>query len=286
MVNVMTQSSPTLAPAKENPLRSVKLPMSPKQPLGDTSIDYAKEVGLLTKSAQSPVAIGSAVGVGGLTTYLVYRLRNGVGAKNPRYALAIVSGIFATALTHGMVSWHTYKKNSSLADAFTDLEQSRKSLMEQRSAAMTHYENEIMRQQAERLVNMSKPIPIAVGIASGITAGYYIYKWRNPPGSTKQRWVLAVFGGIVASSIGNGLTAAMLPSPVASMTSQTSSASTSQAMSDDMREMLSENMSDILNFSSITSSVVSVAVLMALVGGGLTFYDRVAKPVIKKTKKR
>lgn len=35
---------------------------------------------------------------------------------------------------------------------------------------------------------------------------YGLYKWRNPPGSKKQRWVLPVIGAIVAGNIATGVT--------------------------------------------------------------------------------
>lgn len=221
----------------------------------DSPTDYAAEVGKLVKAAQSPGAIGGGLALGGATGFAIYRLRNPKGTTKPSYTLSIVGGTFAAVITHSLISWAKYRGVSdspSVSDGASGIDKLT-ALQNKMSQQSTEWDKEL----DERMKAAAHPISIGVGVGTLVAATYGLYKWRNPKGSKKQRWVLPVLGGIVASTMAQGVTASII------MKSQP----TMQTKLSDM------SLSDLFDFSSVTSGIVTAASIVCLYGGGRYLYD-------------
>lgn len=234
------------------------IPSATPSTLGeDSPTDYAAEVGKLVHAAQSPGAIAGGLALGSASGFAIYRLRNAKGTTKPTYALSVIGGVFTAVVSHALISWAMYrgsdKKNLSDMNAIDQYNQAQKRMSELNA----EYERNML-QHAKASMH---PVAIGVGIGTAAASIYGLYKWRNPKGSTKQRWVLPLIGGLLAGGAAQGLAGAVIAGSQAELpSSQTKSLS-------DMP------ISDLFDFSSVTSGIVTAASVVCLYGGGRYLYD-------------
>lgn len=211
--------------------------------------DYAKEVGDLVRAARTPTAIGSGLAIGASAGYGVHRMRRATGHDG--IVLPIASGILAATLGHGLISWAIYKRRSSaLSDQGTDLIARTQAGQQQAAAAS----RELLDTVAGHVRASYHPLAMGVGLGVSVAGTYGLYRWRNPPGSQKQRWVLPLLGGMVGGSAAHGITASII-------------ARQQRASLD------ASGLSDVLDFSSVTSTIMTAATIVCLYGGGKYLYD-------------
>jgi uncharacterized protein (DUF2062 family) len=217
--------------------------------------DYAAEVGRLVKSAQSPGAIAGGLALGTASGFAIYRLRNAKGTTKPTYALSVIGGVFTAVVSHALISWAKYKSGATLAD---------NSAIDQYSAAQkrmqemaVEYDNEMM----VRAKASMHPVAIGVGIGTAAASIYGLYKWRNPKGSPKQRWVLPVIGGLLIGGAAQGLAGAVI------------AGSQPVLQKDSAKSLADTPIADLFDFSSVTNGIVTAASIVCLYGGGRYLYD-------------
>jgi hypothetical protein len=222
--------------------------------------DYAKEVGDLVRAARTPTAIGGGLAIGAGAGYGVHRMRRATGHDG--MVLPIASGILAATIGHGLISWAQYKRRSSaLADQGTDLIAATQA-EQQRAAAASR---ELLDTVTGHVRASYHPLAMGVGLGVSVAGTYGLYKWRNPPGSQKQRWVLPLLGGLVGGSAAHGVTASIIARH------QRASPGTPTGMSGVSDH--AGGLSDVLDFSSVTSTIVTAATIVCLYGGGKYLYD-------------
>ncbi|MBU3741511.1 MAG: hypothetical protein FGM24_04405 [Candidatus Kapabacteria bacterium] len=214
--------------------------------------DYAREVGELVRAARSPVAIGGGLVIGGGAGYGVYRLRHAAGHNG--VVLPTVSGIFAATIGHGLISWISYRtKGGALGDQETELIDDYKSRQTSAEQAATE-----LKQAATRYTKAAyHPVSIGIGLGSTIAATYGLYRWRNPRGTRKQRWVLPLIGGLITGGAVQSLSASI----IASLQSGEGLSGTS-----------------VVDFSSVSSTVMTAATIVCLYGGGKYLFDTWRRP--------
>ncbi|MBS1562354.1 MAG: hypothetical protein JSS89_12175 [Bacteroidetes bacterium] len=219
--------------------------------------DYAAEVGKLVDAAQSPGAIAGGLALGGASGFAIYRLRNAKGTTKPTYALSVIGGVFTAVVSHALISWAMYrssdKKNLSDMNAIDQYNQAQKRMNELNA----EYERNMLEQAKASM----HPVAIGVGVGTAAASIYGLYKWRNPKGSTKQRWVLPVIGGLFAGGAAQGIAGAVI------------AGSRSELPATATKNLSDMPMSDLFDFSSVTSGIVTAASIVCLYGGGRYLYD-------------
>lgn len=265
----MSQSALTLLrPKSASPAASGFTPaLAISDAAGSSSpADYAHEVGQLVKAARSPLAITGGLALGAGAGYGVYRLRKGASQS---LVLPATAGIFSAIISHAFISWMSYRKRGgALSDQGAELMSTGARAIDSRATSLTEMDKrakEFASAFAERQKAMMHPISIGAGLGALVAGTYGLYKWRNPKGATKQRWVLPVIGGLLIGGAAQGLAAAIMSSSATPATLQTN-------MQD------SAAVGDLFDFSSITSSVVTAASLVCLYGGGKYLYDSWYRP--------
>lgn len=232
---------------------------------GTSPPDYAAEVGRLIASAQHPVPIASGIAAGAAAGYGMYRMQNPTRTTNRRFLMPIVTGAVGGILTHGVVSWIHYTMSGA---AMTN---ENRTGMTDSGLAITQRAAELNAQHGAgtglRAAAMGMPndviISAVAGLGGAIGSGYGIYRWRNPPGQKKQKWVLALVGGIVGGHIAGGLTFALLAA----------------RRTANIAAMLGDEAGPLpiadgpLSFSSVAASLTSAGILVGVVGGAKYLYD-------------
>lgn len=194
----------------------------------------------------------------------MYRLQNPAHTKNRRLLMPIMSGAVGAVLTHGALSWIRYTTSDDamttrIGDSGTVITQRVAELSGQRRAA------EGIRSVAMGSANDLIATVVAGGIGA-VGSGYGIYRWRNPKGQRKKKWVLALVGGIVGGHIVGGLTFAFLASRRA--------AAFASMLGDDSGPHLPATLDDgPLSFSSVSAALTSTGVLVGVLGGAKYLYD-------------
>ncbi len=234
---------------------------------GASPPDYAAEVGRLIASARHPVPIGGGIVAGTVAGYGMYRMQNPPGTTNKRFLMPVLSGVVGGILTHGVLSWMRYKTGeddmtrgaTTVGDSGLILTERETALAAQRAASM-----------GIRSAALGAPtdlvVATVVGGVGGAAAGYGIYKWRNPKGQRKKKWVLAAVGGVVGWNIVGGLTFAMLAARRTSMVVS--------ALGDRSMGQLPAALGDgPLSFSTASAALTSAGILVGVVGGAKYLYD-------------
>lgn len=242
--------------------------------------DYAAEVGRLIASARHPVPIGGGLIAGTAAGYGMYRMQNPPGTKNKRFLMPVVSGAVGSILTHGALSWIHYKMgDDDVAGARTAMNDGGLVLTE-RATALSAQRAASMRMRSAALgASSDLVVATAVGGVGGVAAGYGIYRWRNPKGQHKKRWVLAVVGGFVGCNIVGGLTFAMLAARRTSMFAS--------ALGDRSVGQLPAVLGDgPLSFSTAAAALTSTGILVGVVGGAKYLYDSYGPDSYRRGKKK
>lgn len=226
----------------------------PHSALADTSTptDYATEVESLVGAARSPAAITGGVGVGALTGWAFYRHQDETVPRGKRMAIATVPGLLAAFVSHGLISWTTYRTartKRTLSDTGTSLITKREEDLSAQAQAAPQSATD--RETASIIRAELHPISLGVGIGASIAAGYGIYRWRNPTKQTRK-WGLAVLGGFVAGGMARALTGSVI-----------------------RQTEPKQNLSGIVDTSTVPSAVVSAISVVCLYGGGKYLWDSV-----------
>ena len=265
----MSQSALTLLrPKSASPSASGFTPtLAISDAAGSSSpADYAHEVGQLVKAARSPLAIAGGLAIGTGAGYGVYRLRKGASQS---LVLPASAGIFSAIISHAFISWMSYRKSGgALSDQGAELMSTGAKALDSRATSLTEMDKrakEFASAFAQRQKAMMHPVSIGAGVGAMVAGTYGLYKWRNPKGATKQRWVLPVIGGLLIGGTAQGLAAAIM-----------SSTATPATLQNNMQDGAA--VGDLFDFSSITSSVVTAASLVCLYGGGKYLYDSWYRP--------
>jgi hypothetical protein len=175
---------------------------------------YADEVAAMTSSARSPVAIAAGLGAGIAGYHFSRRLTMLPKGAAPRQITLASLGIASALVGHATTSWALY----SFAPR----------------PALSDY-----------MAGTRHPITVGASVGAFGASLYGLYKWRNPPGATKQRWVLPLVGSIVAANIAGATAAAFVP-----------------------KTQVNDNgLSGLLEFGSLTQTVVSAAAIVGIYGG-------------------
>lgn len=205
---------PTLMSTQAQALTAVPQPAS----MSDGT-SYADEVSALTASARNPISVAVGLGAGAAGWYYSQRLpmlrKAKTSSQTTMAALATVAptaiGITSAVIGHAAASWTLY--STAPRPALNDY-----------------------------MANTRHPISVGVAVGTFGASLYGLYKWRNPPGSKKQRWVLPLVGAIVASNIAGGTAAALVPKR-------------------------DNTLDGLLEFGSLTQAVVSAAAIVGVYGG-------------------
>lgn len=234
---------------------------------GTSPPDYAAEVGRLIASARHPVPIGGGLIAGTAAGYGMYRMQNRPGTKDKRFLMPIASGVVGSVLTHGILSWVRYKTGE---DGMTGMA----TTVGDSGLILTERETALAAQRAARMgirsAALGAPtdlvVATVVGGAGGVAAGYGIYKWRNPKGQHKKKWLLAALGGFVGWNIVGGLTFAILAARRTPMVAS--------ALGDHSTGQLPAVLGDgPLSFSTASAALTSAGILVGVAGGAKYLYD-------------